>query len=131
MGTRWSMLTTDSSMTSPSIPSWLDSLGLKQYSDLFRNYKGVESLLVLSEADIKNLGVNNGGHRASIVSSLFLIKHQNRRRSRDIYKMHSSTLPRALPTNQNFLLPSHDLKIRRANGTLLTQRRQGGSLKEK
>ncbi|XP_078605327.1 breast cancer anti-estrogen resistance protein 3 homolog isoform X1 [Branchiostoma floridae x Branchiostoma japonicum] len=125
------MLTTDSSMTSsPSIPTWLDSLGLKQYSDLFSNYKGVESLLVLSEADIKNLGVNNGGHRASIVSSLFLIKHQNRRRSRDIYKMHSSSLPRALPANQNFLLPSHDLKIRRANGTLLSQRRQGGSLKE-
>lgn len=53
---------------------WLQNLDLPQYSLLFCKYGGVEDILWMSERDVKELGVTNGGHRSTLVSSLVALK---------------------------------------------------------
>lgn len=52
------------------ISQWLKDLDLEQYASLFHMYQGVEDILHLSEADLKDLGVKKSSHRAAIISSL-------------------------------------------------------------
>lgn len=52
------------------IRQWLKDLDLEQYASVFHAYQGVEDILHLSEADLKNLGVKKSSHRAAIISSL-------------------------------------------------------------
>lgn len=52
------------------IRQWLKDLDLEQYASLFHTYQGVEDILHLSEADLKDLGVKKSSHRAAIISSL-------------------------------------------------------------
>jgi len=44
-----------------------------------------QDLLMLSEADIRDLGVRNGAHRARIVSSLVMLREAQQRQG----KMHA------------------------------------------
>ncbi|CAH0557410.1 unnamed protein product [Brassicogethes aeneus] len=56
------------------IEVWLRELYLEQYLYIFQKFIGVEDLLDFSEAEIKDLGVKNSSHRASIISSLTLLR---------------------------------------------------------
>ncbi|XP_054707871.1 breast cancer anti-estrogen resistance protein 3 homolog [Uloborus diversus] len=57
-----------------SIEAWLEKLDLTIYRSLFLDYHGVEDILWMSERDLKNIGINNGGHRARISTSLSFLK---------------------------------------------------------
>ncbi|XP_076319863.1 uncharacterized protein LOC143230339 isoform X2 [Tachypleus tridentatus] len=63
---------------------WLKHLELDSYYSLFKNYAGVEEMLLLSERDLKDLGIKNGSHRAIIATSLVILRdkyekgHQNK-----------------------------------------------------
>ncbi|CAH1391343.1 unnamed protein product [Nezara viridula] len=67
-----------SSLPAPhlEVGKWLSRLDLSQYGHLFESYKGVEELLNFSEAQIRDLGVKNSAHRASIVSSLVALRNK-------------------------------------------------------
>ncbi|CAM1324138.1 Uncharacterised protein g8579 [Pycnogonum litorale] len=58
------------------IGHWLQASNLSIYITCFQDYKGVEDLLHLKEIDIKALGVRNGAHRATIVSSLVMLREK-------------------------------------------------------
>lgn len=45
-------------------------------SENFKQYNGVEELLSLSEADIKQMGVRNSAHRARMVSNLLVLREK-------------------------------------------------------
>ncbi|XP_050294522.1 breast cancer anti-estrogen resistance protein 3 homolog isoform X2 [Anthonomus grandis grandis] len=62
------------------IAQWLKDLELEEYLQLFAKYQGVEEILELSESDLKTLGVKKSSHRATIISSLTLLRakyHEN------------------------------------------------------
>lgn len=56
------------------INKWLKSLELEEYRPQFQKYQGVEELLEMSEADIKDLGVKISSHRAIIISNLTILR---------------------------------------------------------
>lgn len=56
------------------IRDWLKRLDLLEYEEDFKQYAGVEDLIILNESDIKDLGVKNSSHRARMVSSLVALK---------------------------------------------------------
>ncbi|KAL3872223.1 hypothetical protein ACJMK2_040160 [Sinanodonta woodiana] len=58
------------------INTWLDAIGMKDYHNIFSSYSGVEDLLYLSEADIRDLGLKNAAHRAKVVSSLRVLREK-------------------------------------------------------
>ncbi|KAK3591467.1 hypothetical protein CHS0354_033465 [Potamilus streckersoni] len=58
------------------INTWLDAIGMKDYHHIFASYSGVEDLLYLSEADIRDLGLKNAAHRAKVVSSLRVLREK-------------------------------------------------------
>lgn len=55
------------------IRDWLQRLDLLVYEDNFKQYTGVEDLILLNESDIRDLGVKNSSHRARMVSSLIAL----------------------------------------------------------
>ncbi|XP_041368185.1 SH2 domain-containing protein 3C-like [Gigantopelta aegis] len=57
-----------------SVATWLEALGLLEYLPLFRAYGGVEELLNIHEAEVRQLGVKNSAHRAKIISSLRILR---------------------------------------------------------
>ncbi|CAG5136502.1 unnamed protein product [Candidula unifasciata] len=57
-----------------TIESWLESLNMAEYVNLFRKYGGVEDLTFATEAEIKDLGISNIAHRVKIASSLRVLK---------------------------------------------------------
>ncbi|KAL8562845.1 hypothetical protein ACOMHN_004537 [Nucella lapillus] len=59
-----------------AIDTWLEALGLHDYLPFFANYGGVEDLLYASEAEVRDLGLKNGAHRAKIVSSLRILREK-------------------------------------------------------
>ncbi|XP_050397332.1 breast cancer anti-estrogen resistance protein 3 homolog isoform X3 [Patella vulgata] len=59
-----------------AVSTWLDAIGLVEYLPHFTKYVGVEDLLYLTESEIRDLGVHNGGHRAKIVSSLRILREK-------------------------------------------------------
>ncbi|XP_051867152.1 breast cancer anti-estrogen resistance protein 3 isoform X2 [Pristis pectinata] len=62
-----------------SISKWLAQLGLPEYLKLFdEEYDGVEDLLHLTEADLRQLGIQNQTHRTRIVSNIFLLQESER-----------------------------------------------------
>lgn len=79
---------TQSSLPAPhlEVSKWLSRLDLTQYGHLFQDYKGVEELLHFSEAQIRDLGVKNSAHRASIVSSLVALRNKYDRGQRKAEK---------------------------------------------
>lgn len=59
------------------IKKWLANLDLlEQYQGVFKDYTGVEDILHLTEANIKDMGVKNSSHRARIMSSLTALKEK-------------------------------------------------------
>ncbi|KAL4218805.1 SH3/SH2 adaptor [Mactra antiquata] len=62
-----------------AIETWLDTLGMMQYVECFTQYKGVENLLYVSEADIKDMGIKNPAHRAKVISSLRILREKYER----------------------------------------------------
>ncbi|XP_045206378.2 breast cancer anti-estrogen resistance protein 3 homolog isoform X2 [Mercenaria mercenaria] len=62
-----------------AVETWLEALGLMEYVTCFTQYNGVENLLYMSEAEIKELGVKNAAHRAKIVSSLRILREKYER----------------------------------------------------
>lgn len=56
------------------IQQWLKDLELEEYAALFTKYHGVEDLLEFSESDLRELGVKRSSHRATIISSLTLLR---------------------------------------------------------
>nr|XP_034300991.1 breast cancer anti-estrogen resistance protein 3 homolog isoform X4 [Crassostrea gigas] len=103
-------------MASKHIPidTWLEALGMKEYEGVFRDFHGVEDLLNLTEADVRNLGLKNSAHRAKIISSLRILKEKYERgyrKPRVIQRSHSAsaqgrrwasmaTLPVSVPSIQ-------------------------------
>ncbi|XP_066153168.1 breast cancer anti-estrogen resistance protein 3 homolog isoform X3 [Euwallacea fornicatus] len=62
------------------IRQWLRDLDLEQYAPQFEKYQGVENLLEVSEWQLKELGIKKSSHRATIISSLTLLRakyHEN------------------------------------------------------
>ncbi|XP_014777821.1 breast cancer anti-estrogen resistance protein 3 homolog isoform X1 [Octopus bimaculoides] len=56
------------------IHSWLEILSLQEYLPVFKDYASVEDLLLLNEADLRDLGVKDCTHRTKIVSSLCYLR---------------------------------------------------------
>ncbi|CAG9769772.1 unnamed protein product [Ceutorhynchus assimilis] len=56
------------------ISQWLKDLELEEYAHLFAKFQGVEDILEFSETDLKDLGVKKSSHRATIISSLTLLR---------------------------------------------------------
>ncbi|XP_064463573.1 SH2 domain-containing protein 3C-like isoform X2 [Ornithodoros turicata] len=71
------MMTTDSGgKPHLDVDVWLQNLDLAQYSHLFSKYQGVQDILWMSEKDVKELGVRNGAHRATMASSLVILRRK-------------------------------------------------------
>ncbi|XP_025112402.1 breast cancer anti-estrogen resistance protein 3-like isoform X4 [Pomacea canaliculata] len=91
-----------------AIPTWLEALGLQAYLPLFGSYGGVEDLLYASEAEIKDLGLKNGAHRAKIVSSLRILREKYEKGKPtgsgvfSLQQQNSSHLSSNLPSYQDF-----------------------------
>ncbi|XP_059148901.1 breast cancer anti-estrogen resistance protein 3 homolog isoform X2 [Physella acuta] len=57
-----------------ALDHWLEALNMSDYLHLFSQYGGVEDLIYASEAEIRNLGIKIGAHRAKIISSLRILR---------------------------------------------------------
>ncbi|GFN91139.1 breast cancer anti-estrogen resistance protein 3-like isoform x2 [Plakobranchus ocellatus] len=57
-----------------AISTWLEALHMLEYQHLFHLYGGVEDLIYASEAEIREVGIKNGAHRAKILSSLRVLR---------------------------------------------------------
>lgn len=69
----------------PHLPveQWLKALDLwEQYGSVFSGFDGVEELLELTEADVKDMGVKNSAHRARIMTSLHALAFKYKSKSR-------------------------------------------------
>ncbi|XP_048774300.1 breast cancer anti-estrogen resistance protein 3 homolog isoform X3 [Ostrea edulis] len=88
------------------IDTWLEALGMKEYEEIFTGFNGVEDLLNLTEADVRDLGLKNSAHRAKIVSSLRILKEKydrGYRKPRVIQRCHSASAQlSSSPNNNNF-----------------------------
>ncbi|GAB1598256.1 breast cancer anti-estrogen resistance protein 3-like isoform X1 [Argonauta hians] len=89
------------------IHSWLEILNLQEYLPVFKEYASVEDLLTLNEADLRDLGVKDCGHRAKLVSSLCYLR-DNYKNSAD--KRHSwtqlSNVPPPPPSPPSYFSPT-------------------------
>ncbi|KAG8183661.1 hypothetical protein JTE90_010136 [Oedothorax gibbosus] len=67
----------------------------------FKNhdYSGVEDILWMTERDLKNLGVNNGSHRARLGSSIAILKDKYEKNSK--YSRSSLSPPHTAKTKSN------------------------------
>ncbi|XP_062593901.1 breast cancer anti-estrogen resistance protein 3 homolog isoform X2 [Saccostrea cucullata] len=87
------------------IETWLEALGLREYEEIFTGFSGVEDLLNLTEADVRDLGLKNSAHRAKIVSSLRILKEKYERgyrKPRVIQRSHSASAQLSCSPNNNF-----------------------------
>ncbi|XP_078324397.1 breast cancer anti-estrogen resistance protein 3 homolog isoform X7 [Crassostrea virginica] len=94
------------------IDTWLEALGLKEYEETFSNFEGVEDLLNLTEADVRDLGLKNGAHRAKIVSSLRILKEKYERgyrKPRVIQRSHSASAQLSCSPNNNNYFPDYQV----------------------
>ncbi|KAK6484102.1 breast cancer anti-estrogen resistance protein 3-like protein isoform X1 [Huso huso] len=103
-----------------AISKWLTQLGLLEYCKLFdEEYDGVEDLLHLTEADLKQMGIHNHTHRAHITSNILVLRERERRR--DLKMMAEgkfASLPRSIHrSRQCSLASSMDLLSSRADTT--------------
>ncbi|KAI4897415.1 hypothetical protein NFI96_029502 [Prochilodus magdalenae] len=68
---------TGSRMNNRSIAWWLSNIGLPQYTKaLEREYYGLEGLFLVTDGDLKEMGVEDANHRMTILTQLQ--KHQQR-----------------------------------------------------
>ncbi|XP_074654999.1 breast cancer anti-estrogen resistance protein 3 homolog [Tubulanus polymorphus] len=74
-----------------TIQAWLQTLGLDDYSILFRRFAGVEDILHFTEADLKHLGVQNKAHLSCLATSLVMLKEK-------LEKKYGSLSPQTSPT---------------------------------
>ncbi|XP_062920697.1 breast cancer anti-estrogen resistance protein 3 isoform X4 [Mobula hypostoma] len=90
------------------ISKWLGQLGLPEYLKLFdEEYDGVEDLLHLTEADLRQLGIQNQTHRTYIVSNISLL--QERERQKELKMMAAgkfASLPRKTHGDRKYSLTS-------------------------
>ncbi|GCB65317.1 hypothetical protein scyTo_0011857 [Scyliorhinus torazame] len=90
------------------ISKWLTQLGLPEYFKLFdEEYDGVEDLLHLREADLRQLGIQNQRHRIHIVSSIFLLQESERQKELKMMAAGNyASLPRKMKTGRKSSLAS-------------------------
>lgn len=69
-----SILETENTPKHIDVIQWLKYIDLERYSDIFKKFEGVESLLEFSEADLKDLGVKISSHRATMISNLTILR---------------------------------------------------------
>lgn len=62
-----------------AVATWLEALGMLEYTNCFTQFHGVENMLYLTETEIRDMGITNAAHRAKIVSSLRLLKEKYER----------------------------------------------------
>ncbi|CAD7085603.1 unnamed protein product [Hermetia illucens] len=88
-----------------AIERWLEQLDLSQYQENFKQYNGVEELLSLSEADIKQMGVRNSAHRARMVSNLLVLREKYHQAKNGVGNT-NSLRPRPKPSSPQCRPPS-------------------------
>ncbi|XP_046566583.1 LOW QUALITY PROTEIN: SH2 domain-containing protein 3C-like [Haliotis rubra] len=77
-----------------AVSTWLEALGMLEYLATFHQYGGVEELLYIQEAEIRDLGIKNSAHRAKLVSSLRILRDKYQKG-----RLHCSVSGRTSPSS--------------------------------